>query len=347
MASLTRIPAPSRSANLLFLIILCLSTVVTAQVNISGKTYPFNLDYLAYCSTQVQQNHTVTPVYRNGTFVYLNHRTGQPLFNKKFQEAYPFVRGYGLVKVNGLYGIINTKGVYLIKPLFSEFKLDERVSRDDGPWIVFGDHTVFGFDGKLSTELPYVENKILMPPFYSIKKGNKVALYSHYGSKRQEFSDKLLLLCDSVLGTTYYQAIIMKGGKIGAVDTNGETVVPFDYTAYAANPDSYPGLYGFPSSYYNYMPIHFALCKGQEWCYYHEAKFLFKSHIKALEYNFNYFRYEQTGLFNYMNSEGEPVLKRNYQWLYGNSLALTTDNRLVLLLNDGKEVFYYQTPVDR
>jgi hypothetical protein len=89
------------------------------------------------------------------------------------------------------------------------------------------------------------------------------------------------------------------------------------------------------------MPVHFALCKGQEWYYYHEAKFLFKNLIKALEYNYNYFMYEQNGLYNYFNDGGEPMLKRNYQWLYGNSLALSTDDRLVFLLNDGREVLYY------
>jgi hypothetical protein len=211
MPSVTRIIEPTKFITLL--VILWLSNSVSAQITIPGKTYPFNLDYLAYCSTQVRQNHTITPVYRNGTFVYLNHRTGQPLFNKKFQEAYPFVRGYGLVKVNGLYGIINSKGAYVIKPRFTAFQLDQRASRYHGPWIVFGDHTAFGFDGKLTTAVPYVEDKILMPPFFSIKKGNKVVLYSHYGSKRQGFSDKLLLLCDSVLGATYEQAIITEGKK--------------------------------------------------------------------------------------------------------------------------------------
>ncbi len=330
---------PAKLTMLWIALLLWQSSIATAQITIPGKTYPFNLNYLAYCSSVVQHNHLVTPVYRNGAFVYVNHKTGQTLFNKKFQEAYPFVNGYGLVKANGLYGVINHLGAYVVKPRFPAFHVDERLPLDDGARIVFRNDTAFEFDGKLTTEIPYVENKILIPPFYYIKRENQEALFSRYDSKRQKFSDKFLLLCDSVLGTTYEQAIILKGGKIGAVDANGETVIPFEYAAYAASPFPNPGIYGFPSSYN--MPIYFALFKGQEWHYYQEDQFLFKSPIKAIAYNYNYFMYEQNGLFNYFNSKGESILKRNYQWLYGNSLALTTNDRLVFLLNDGTEVQYY------
>ncbi len=114
----------ARLMTFFLMVMLCISTRATAQITKPGKIYPFSLDYVVYCSSSVQKDATVTPVYRNGAFVYTDNQTGKALFDKNFQEAYPFVNGYGLVKTGGLYGVINRDGRYVVTPRFPDFWLD-------------------------------------------------------------------------------------------------------------------------------------------------------------------------------------------------------------------------------
>lgn len=59
-------------------------------------------------------NDTIFPVYKKGSFVYINIKTNDSLFNKRFTEAYPFIKNSALVfdKQTNSYNIVDREGNY-------------------------------------------------------------------------------------------------------------------------------------------------------------------------------------------------------------------------------------------
>lgn len=58
---------------------------VKAQIDI-----PFNMISLVEQTTYNTSKDSILPHYQKDAFIYVNQKSGQPVFNKKFKEAYPF-----------------------------------------------------------------------------------------------------------------------------------------------------------------------------------------------------------------------------------------------------------------
>src|ERR1700722_19027614 len=74
--------------------------------------YPFDADALQYLSYNLMQNDSIAPVYAGNGFQYIDTYSKMPAVRQKFEMAYPFAGNFGLVKVNGKYGIIDRKGMF-------------------------------------------------------------------------------------------------------------------------------------------------------------------------------------------------------------------------------------------
>lgn len=55
-------------------------------------------------------------------------KDGAPLFSKTFDYAFKFVNGLARVRVDGLWGYINAKGEWVIKPQYNNAKDFRKVS---------------------------------------------------------------------------------------------------------------------------------------------------------------------------------------------------------------------------
>lgn len=77
------------------------------------KKFPFDEKLLRQL-TMDYNNDTIFPVYKKGSFVYINIKTKDSLFNKRFTEAYPFIKNSALVfdKQTNSYNIIDREGNY-------------------------------------------------------------------------------------------------------------------------------------------------------------------------------------------------------------------------------------------
>ena len=115
-------------AFLLFTRLLC-----TGQEIPESNKYPFNIKYLAFAAAGLAENDTLIPVQKKTKYYYINSYTNADVFNRCFDEAYPFYNGYGLVKYNGKYGIIDRTGQFIISPNYNWFNKNGK-----NPCINFG-----------------------------------------------------------------------------------------------------------------------------------------------------------------------------------------------------------------
>ena len=287
------------------------------QTTINETKYPFNFKVLERLSYNLLSNDTIIPVYEGGKFYYINSYTRRPFINQSFEEAYPFHRGYGLVKKDNKYGIIDIKGNYIVQPIYNLSYFP------DYPDVIYfeGGEGFSYDDGKLGTGY-YGEQDPVVPYIYSYKQGNKYGLVLKAGKK----SDPIY---DSVLFINIQSIVVKKDGKIGIIDNEEKNIVPFTY-------DDYAGINKY------WIPNMFALKKGTSWLYFSNYTKLFESPFKPALLNGNLFIFENNGLYNYFDDKGNIALSKYYKWISASlRVAITQSDEVVILNNKNEEFIYY------
>jgi len=228
------------------------------QLSNIKRQYPFEVATLEHLANNLGQNDTIAPVFSDGGFVYMNTYTMKPAIQQKFEVAYPFYENFGLVKVEGKYGVINRKGTFIVKPSFPGFEL----RYDDDFGIMFDQGHYFWFsNGEMLPKKPIPGcGEPLIPQFTYFRKGTKFGL-----SYRGDTIKKAVF--DSVIAIGYKVAVVEKAGKIGAIDYEGKTVLGFHYRKYAGVPGDALGA--------------FALEENGIWYYYRDSTLLFKSKLES------------------------------------------------------------------
>jgi|GEM_PF-5590297 len=302
-------PKGMKKQILLFLLPLsCLG-----QVQIQGYKFPFDPATLNYLSWKM--NDTLMPVYRLGKYQYINSNTGLPVIDESFDLAYPFHRGYGIVKQNNRYGIINSKGNYVVKPDYAFFFIP-----DYPDIVVFNTQEWFSFeDAKMHTGF-YGEEELAYPQTKQYKLKQKFGLIFLHRTTAPVY--------DSVIWISMYNVVVKKHGKIGIVDNSNRTMIPFIY-------DEFAGTNG------TIALQQFALRKGKYWFYFDKFKILFKTPYKPALLASNLFIFEKNGLFNYFDPSGKPVLPAYYKWISSSRKMAINQKGEVVLFNSRNEEFVY------
>ncbi|MES2064427.1 MAG: WG repeat-containing protein [Bacteroidota bacterium] len=145
-----------------------------AQIEFPARAYPFNFKYLAYAAQDLIVNDTIVPTYQASKYYYINSYTGKKVLNQGFEEAYPFYNGFGLVRINGKYGIIKRDSEIVVKPTFRGFEFS-----GDRPSISFRGGYGLNFfnlvEGTLS-DRDYMDGDPVEPIPPVIKKGRQFYL---------------------------------------------------------------------------------------------------------------------------------------------------------------------------
>jgi len=305
----------------ILLLFFLLPLYCLGQTNSGVAKFPFNFEVLENLSYSLSTNDTIIPLYKNGKFQYINSYTKQPYLNQLFDEAYPFHKGYGLVKKDTKYGVIDTKGNYVVKP--SYYHITYLPNYSDG--INFETEETFSYDnGKLSRGYGgLMDCDPVTPSIYGYKKGDKYGLVYKSGKKTAPIYDSILFIDN-------YSIVVRKHGKVGIIDNNQGTILPFVY-------DEYAGVRKYWTSGI------FAMKKGKIWMYFKGRKKMFDSQFKPASLNDNLFIFEKKGLFNYFNEQGRIVLPKYYKWISANLRIAITQNDEVVIFNNKNEEFVYFT----
>lgn len=299
------------------LILVCLFLPLASFGQLTNNTlYPFDEKLLNEFSYELSRNDSIIPVYKNGSYQYINSYTLTPHITTLFDLAYPFHDGYGLVKRDGKYGIIDKIGRYIIEPKFTTVQL-----LDYPDAILFNTREWFSFnEGKLFTGY-YGEIHPVIPEAWYYKNKGKYGLTLRNGSKYKAIYDSVL-----AIGINYI--VVKKRGKIGVINDAQEILIPF------SNNECVIGS--------GYTPF-FALKRNSLWHYYQNPRtLLFKTQFKPASLNHGVLIFETSGLFNYFDNNGNIMLPKNYKWISKSGhIAINERDELVLFNKEKKEFIYF------
>ena len=107
--------------------------------------------------------------------------------NQTYQEAYPFINEFALVKSKGRYGIIDKKGEFIVEPLYSNIEFV-------GGSIKFNEKICFSFrNGKTydSCEYPICGYPVTYGGIESVK-NNKYQVFDRIKKKRSQAFDSIV-----------------------------------------------------------------------------------------------------------------------------------------------------------
>ncbi len=334
---------------IVIILIALISPFVHAQPenpNANSK-YPFDLDVLNEFSYEIAKNDNIIPIAQDNKFCYIDANTKEKITDKLFDEAYPFKGKYALVKENGKYGIINRRGAYLIKPIYSEFQSNDAKLYADEDGLVFDNqYQYFSFSsGKFVPEGMDVdvEGKPVQPKLWPFKEGkkygfiidgDKIAVAKDANATESGIENKKVKpQFDSILCLCSNYAVLKKGKKIGIINKSGQIYLKFEFLDYVGNN-------GKTGDYYQFENM-FALKKNNIWYYYNGLKKMFESDKEPISVNDNVIIFKTDGLYNYMDNSGNVVLKKNYKWIAPSGYVAINEKNELVLFNKNKEEFVY------
>lgn len=296
---------------------------VKAQIDI-----PFNLVTLVKNISSQTPKDSILPTYQNGAFVYINLKDGQPVFNKKFREAYPFYGKYALVfdSETKSYNVIDRTGSFIIdKGVFTRINNRTTCNTNFISFLMNENSTEFNFN-RLNGEFERCSGTscgypvLLRFPFRKNEAGQYILNTNSFEVENA-----------TPLDGNYF--MVRKNGKIGIIDRTGKILVPFEYEESPVN---------FIPNRINVVNI-LPLKKDNVWYYYDpEGKLITQSPwlCKTL-------LYAQTKLGIYQNGQkygllytDGTTLQKEYDWISEDGLLARTGNNFYFIL-DKRIVPYY------
>ena len=275
-----------------------------------------NLEGLA----QFSDDDTIKPFFSNDKFYYKNTSSKKLINNIGFDEAYPFLKNYAVIKINGRYGIIDKSGNMAVKPEYTQFNI-----RDDRSILILSDRVKdksyqFDFNTGELKEAVFFEDELYFPQNKMYKVNGKYGVQFEDGSKTAA-------IYDTVLYQNYKDFIVVKAAnKIGAINKKGAFIIPLIYN------DSMSGY-----------PDRVALRASKKWDYFVNCKLIFSSKNKPILWRYNKIIFKSGDYYGCMNDKGNQILAAKYKWISLISpIAIDKNNNLVFYNNDSPDFIYYK-----
>jgi len=302
---------------ILFLFLVANGSWVFGQQSERNK-YPFDIKSLELLSGGKD---SIIAVYTNNGFKYINSFTGDTVIKQSFEIAYPFYRGFALVKKDGKYGVLDKYGKFKVKAEFPNCEV-HKSSCPEQIAISFNDTSYFSFwEGESSKQFPYREYDPARTSISRYKVGDK------FGLKTQtQIIEKPIY--DSVIYIGYSVIIVKKKTAIGVLDWKGKGLTDFEYESFLA----------FEDDCSDGQNLIYCLKKHQSWIYYQDKKKLFESRYRASNRSM---LVKIDGMYNCLDETGNLIYPNNYPWISENtSIGVRGDGRVVLLKNKQEYIYY-------
>lgn len=309
-----------------FFIILLSVNYCFAQNNKAVSPYPLEISTAEYFARSfANAKDSVAPIGQIGSFQYLNIHTNTPIINYTFEEAYPFYRGYALIKVANKYGVIKRNGEYVVQPKFERFSLITGLGTNTT--IAFDNMIFFDFDeGKLVKEVGGHMYEPVRGDIGYYEQSGKYGLIFKDGSRSKP-------IYDSVLIRIQHMMILRKAGKIGAVNCIEKTIAPFVFTD--AVIQKWNG-YTWNLSY--------ALRHGDSWHYFDTGRELFESKYKPVSMYYKLSIVKTAEGFNYLDDSGKFLLPKSYKWVSALGYLAINDKDEIVLFDEQRHAYNYYIP---
>ncbi|RXM51052.1 MULTISPECIES: WG repeat-containing protein [unclassified Chryseobacterium] len=296
---------------------------VKAQIDI-----PFNLVTLVKNTSSQTPKDSILPTYQNGAFMYINLKDGQPVFNKKFREAYPFYGKYALVfdSETKSYNVIDHTGSFILdKGVYTRINNRTTCSTNFISFLMNENSTEYTFNRHngefercLGTSCGYPV--LLRFPFIKNETGQYIL-----------YTNKFEVENATPLDGNYF--MVRKDGKIGIIDRTGKILVPFEYEESPVN---------FIPNRVNVVNI-LPLKKDNVWYYYNPEGKLITQSLWLCQT----LLYAQTKLGIYQNGQkygllytDGTTLEKEYDWISEDGILARTGNDFYFIL-DKRIVPYY------
>lgn len=284
------------------------------QIKYQFDRPPFDFRNLEQTSAISLFNDSIKPFFNEGEFYYQNTGSKKIFFKNGFEEAYPFCKGYAIVKVHDKYGVIDRTAKFVVQPEYTDFYLNDYSSE-----ITFfrgSQKRTFDYNtGELSD---YIYSEIL-PRFY------QNTVYKKHGKYGVIFENgkKLSAKYDSILSTSYRtEIVVQKNGKIGVVNEDGKLIQPLTFKEFYG---------GYPW---------YALKKGTNWYYFGKIRFVSKN--QPVFWRYSKLIFKANNHYGCMDEEGHEILPANYQWISEEGpVAINKNNQLVFWQSGEKDFVYY------
>ncbi|SIS60822.1 hypothetical protein SAMN05421789_103196 [Kaistella chaponensis] len=273
---------------------------------------------------------TIFPTYSKSNFVYVNLKTKDTLFNKKFKEAYPFVKNSALIfdeKTNS-YNIIDRNGDFK----FKEGTL-QKILETNHPYksvirfLKFEDNSqqIFLYDlyeSKIVNEYikPNICAESVPPPVIEKLTNGKYSLILDNGKK---------VTYDFIKALNSYGYIVKKNNLFGAIDyKTGKVIIPILYNNYAE---------------INTSQI-IALKKGNIWYYYGftllKSKYLFSIFFPQDEFDKRFGIYKNQKGYNILFKD-HSTLPQEFDWISDNGILAKKNHNFYFIQFNSKNIIPY------
>lgn len=296
----------------------------------SQNKLPFDENLLVKLTMDYNKD-SIYPTYRKSNFVYVNIKTKDTLFGKKFKEAYPFVRNSALIfdeKTNS-YNVIDRNGNFKFKEgILQKILETNHPFKSVIRFLKFENNSqqLFLYDlyeSKIITE--YIKPNIcalsIPPPVIEKLTNGKYSLTLDNGKK---------VTYDFIKALNSYGYIVKKNNLFGAIDYNtGKVIIPIQYDNYAE---------------INTSQI-IALKKGNLW-YYHgftilKSKYLCSNFFPQDEFDKRFGIYKNQKGFNILFKD-YSTLPKHFDWISDNGIiAKTKDHYYFIPFNTKNIINYY------
>ena len=205
---------------LIILIICCASRVYSQSIK-SETIYEKKLTSYNYpVPYQVLEDGT-----NYSKYTYVDRKTKKQVISSYFDEAKLFYQGVAIIKINDLFGLINTKGDFLLPPVYNE------ITEVNNGVLGFRKGDNYGcitVDGKFITSNKYKLSSYLNEGVIKFQQNGK------YGTLDTELKIITPPIYDDISSYWNGIAVYRLNNKEGMLNIKGERVVNniFDFIAY-------------------------------------------------------------------------------------------------------------------
>ncbi|QFG54482.1 hypothetical protein [Chryseobacterium sp.] len=275
-------------------------------------------------------NDTIFPTYKKSNFVYVNLKTNDTLFNKKFKEAYPFIRNSALVfdENSNSFNIIDRNGNLKFQQGILQKILETNHPHKSVIRFLRVENNVrqeFLYDlyeSKIVGEYikPNICSEPTPPPTIQKLNNSKYTLILGNGKK---------VSYDFIEDVNSYGFVVKKNNLYGAIDfETGKVIIPIQYNSYAKIKTGQI----------------IALKKGKIW-YYHgfklqKSKYLCHVYFPQDEFDKRFGIYKSNNKYHILLKDGTS-LSKEFDWISENGIVAKSSNSFYFIPFNTKDIIPY------
>ncbi|UTX48922.1 WG repeat-containing protein [Chryseobacterium sp. MA9] len=320
------------------ILFLTFSITLFSQAKIEFDKFPFNIEALKDLS---YKKDSIMPKFIGDKFYYININTNKKISEVGFQVAYPFVgRKSTIIKMEDNFGVIDINGNVLAKPTYKSFQLWRTPMRENfaalcrtnncSSFEVFdlakGDFVI----PDNGCAIPYFERERLI----SFKSKNKKYGVNQLDENYQNPKTVIKPVFDSIYDIRRNFITAKKNGKIGVVDGNNKTILPFTYGKIILSNER-PNLIGLKNNsiweYYNLFDKLGLVLKSKYEC----------KNIGEIIIDDGFGIYKVNDKYNILFNDGTS-LNQNYDWISDKGTIAIDSDKVYIFGNEKVPFLYYE-----